>query len=297
MDYRIKSDTGKNIPEGEYRIATAINENRALDVFGSYLEDNTNIQVFSNLQDKKQTFNLQYADNGFYRIINSNSGKPIDVAGDTYLNNTNVIQYTANGKANQEWMIKPADDGYYYIIARSNGLALDVTNALDQDEANVAVHTQNQSKAQKWKLRRVLKDDMVTITGWSYANGFYQPDVVVTVDDKVLTENIDYIISTHIEDETLYANLTGLGDFCDSIAVKFQESFILGDADGDDEVTAYDVTFIQRYIADMNVKDFDEQAADADGDGDVTAYDVTYIQRYLAGFETPYSIGEKVAKQ
>ena len=62
-------------------------------------------------------------------------------------------------------------------------------------------------------------------------------------------------------------------------------------------MNAYDVTFIQRYIADMSVKSFDEQAADADGDGDVTAFDVTFIQRYLAGFETPYPIGEKSAKQ
>lgn len=74
-------------------------------------------------------------------------------------------------------------------------------------------------------------------------------------------------------------------------------NYILGDVDGDDEVNAYDVTFIQRYIADMSVKSFDEQAADADGDGDVTAFDVTFIQRYLAGFETSYPIGEKVVKQ
>jgi len=36
---------------------------------------------------------------------------------------------------------------------------------------------------------------------------------------------------------------------------------------------------------------------DVDGDDEVNAYDVTFIQRYLAGFETPYPIGEKVVKQ
>ncbi len=83
----------------------------------------------------------------------------------------------------------------------------------------------------------------------------------------------------------------------DSEPIIEPNNYILGDVDGDDEVNAYDVTFIQRYIADMSVKSFDEQAADADGDGDVTAFDVTFIQRYLAGFETPYPIGEKSAKQ
>ena len=45
MDYSIESNTGKNVPEGEYRIASAVNENKALDVCAASKEDGANIQI------------------------------------------------------------------------------------------------------------------------------------------------------------------------------------------------------------------------------------------------------------
>ncbi|MBQ6413283.1 MAG: hypothetical protein IJI19_07385, partial [Ruminococcus sp.] len=69
-------------------------------------------------------------------------------------------------------------------------------------------------------------------------------------------------------------------------------SYILGDADGDGEVTALDATLIQRYDAQMPVGDsFDVNAADVNGDGEVDILDVTLIQRYLAGMTVKYPIG------
>ncbi|MBQ3264206.1 MAG: RICIN domain-containing protein [Ruminococcus sp.] len=300
------SDTGKNIPEGEYRIVTAINENRALDVYGSYTNDEANIQIYSNLLDKKQTFNLQYVDNGFYRIINSNSNKPIDIAGDIDLNNTNVIQYTTNGKANQEWMIIPTgnNDGYYYIIAHSNGLALDVTNALNQDGANVAVHTQNQTVAQKWKLRRVLNDEMVTVkdvTVKSLAEEI-SPEITVTVDDEIITQSGNYQveITTDLAAGKGTVTVTGIDNFCDSVTKEFNitvASALLGDADGNGTVEITDATLIQRRLSNMVVPYPDETLmnADVDGDGDLSVLDATFIQRYIAKITTPYPISESIS--
>lgn len=71
--------------------------------------------------------------------------------------------------------------------------------------------------------------------------------------------------------------------------------YILGDADGDGEVTAFDVTWIQRSLAYMAVTStYNEKAADVDGDGEVTAFDVTWIQRYLALMTVPYAIDKPV---
>lgn len=66
---------------------------------------------------------------------------------------------------------------------------------------------------------------------------------------------------------------------------------ILGDANGDGEVTIIDATCIQRHLASFNVISFDEATSDATGDGKVTIIDATCIQRYLAGFSLPYDIG------
>ena len=72
-------------------------------------------------------------------------------------------------------------------------------------------------------------------------------------------------------------------------------SRLLGDADTDGEVTAMDVTAIQRRNVNMTVTAFDEQLADADGDGELQIVDATYIRRFLAGMTIPHPVGKPLA--
>lgn len=70
---------------------------------------------------------------------------------------------------------------------------------------------------------------------------------------------------------------------------------ILGDADGDGEVTAVDVAQVTRACAHINTgidKDI-LMNADVDGNGILEVIDATHIQRYLARQQTPYAIGHK----
>lgn len=71
---------------------------------------------------------------------------------------------------------------------------------------------------------------------------------------------------------------------------------ILGDADGDGEISAIDVAQIMRYVAHIDTG-VDEEVlmnADVDGNGELEIVDATYIQRYLTRMETPYAIGEAI---
>ena len=57
-----------------------------------------------------------------------------------------------------------------------------------------------------------------------------------------------------------------------------------GDADDDGDVTVLDVTYIQRYEADIDLPSpLSTDNADVDGDGEVSIIDATLIQRYLVG--------------
>ena len=68
---------------------------------------------------------------------------------------------------------------------------------------------------------------------------------------------------------------------------------LIGDVDGDGEVTIIDATFAQRYATELTVPFTNDQMmlGDVDGDGEVTIVDATYIQRYATQIDTPYAIG------
>lgn len=82
------------------------------------------------------------------------------------------------------------------------------------------------------------------------------------------------------------------------MAVNAGETYVLGDADGDGEVTIIDVTYVQRYDAHFNIPISQESLmnADVDGSGEVEIIDATYTQRFLAEMNVKYPIGESITK-
>ena len=67
---------------------------------------------------------------------------------------------------------------------------------------------------------------------------------------------------------------------------------IRGDADGDGKVTAYDVTAIQRHLAQMDTMTGLKKklAADVNSDGKITIDDATALQQFLAEYDNVYNI-------
>lgn len=68
--------------------------------------------------------------------------------------------------------------------------------------------------------------------------------------------------------------------------------YLLGDADGDGEVTVTDATVLQRACAEMETG-FDDAAlmrGDVDGSGNIDIVDATYISRWLADISIPCDV-------
>ena len=98
-----------------------------------------------------------------------------------------------------------------------------------------------------------------TFTGWT-------PEVVAVTDDAEYTATFEAVKKT-----------------------------LLGDVDGDGEVTITDATLIQRYdVMMIDLTDKQLKAADVDGDGIVSIIDVTWLQRYLADIPVRFPINEYI---
>ncbi len=74
--------------------------------------------------------------------------------------------------------------------------------------------------------------------------------------------------------------------------ISSRADVLLGDADGDGDISIVDTTKIQRRLLDIAVPVFLDYAADGDENGDVDVRDATLIQRYLLDMNTKTRIGE-----
>ena len=66
-----------------------------------------------------------------------------------------------------------------------------------------------------------------------------------------------------------------------------EAGILLGDADGDGEVTDWDSILFNRFLAGWNVY-FILEAMDLDADGEVSDWDSILLARYLAGWKVTF---------
>ena len=72
------------------------------------------------------------------------------------------------------------------------------------------------------------------------------------------------------------------------------KTVLLGDVNGDGEVSVFDAIAMQKYLADKPVAVFIEEAADVNGDGVIDTNDAIQIQKYTSGKTVKYPIGEPI---
>ena len=70
----------KTIESGIYTISTAMDNNKVIDIYGGYLKNLTNIQLYQNHNSDAQKFFINYLGNGYYSIrAYQNVGYSLDV--------------------------------------------------------------------------------------------------------------------------------------------------------------------------------------------------------------------------
>lgn len=148
----------QTIPDGDYYIMTDVADNMCLDIQGASTADEANVIISGKRGRSSQVFTVSYLNNGFYKILNKNSGKSLDVYLGAATRGTNVQQYNDHGGTPQQWTIRKADDGSYYIQPRCSGHYLDVADGKSVDGTNVWTTVwMGGAAAQKWKFEPAVK--------------------------------------------------------------------------------------------------------------------------------------------
>ena len=186
-NYSTNSVQDANIQNGYYQIKSAVNTNFVVDVYGAYMNDAANIQIYENLGGKNQVFLIQKQSDGYYTIAAVHSGKLLDVYENQKFSGANIIQCVNNGGDNQKWRIVKTSDGYCSFISKSNGLYMDLENGTAIGGYNIRCWTGNGAKAQKFLLQSVTIDgksyqsENTTNTGNNCSNNSYWDNIVGTI--------------------------------------------------------------------------------------------------------------------
>jgi hypothetical protein len=140
------------LKNGKYVFESALNEKYALGIDKNNLSQSViNAQLTNNVKDKYNVFEITKLDNGYYKIINSSTGKALELTNGYSNIGDNVNVYTENGSIPQQWEIKKVSGGYVFIL-RSSGMAMEVANGTAANATPVKQNYYTGKNAQVWKI-------------------------------------------------------------------------------------------------------------------------------------------------
>lgn len=139
--------------DGTYVIQSAVNRDYVIDITGGSAKTGANCQLYKKNGTGAQTFKLEHIKDGYYRIVNVQSGKVLDAKAAGAANKTNIWQYDWNGTNAQLWLPRKNADGSYTFVSRLNKTyVIDLSGANASNKRNIWLYKDNGTNAQKWYL-------------------------------------------------------------------------------------------------------------------------------------------------
>ena len=151
-------------------------------------------------------------------------------------------------------------------------MQIKITSTVDNVTVTMETGETQQLKAVVTGTNNPSQKVVWSVSGNNSENTVINDNGEITI-GKDETSSLIIVKAVSTEDSSKY------GEF----AISIKQNTLIGDTNGDGNVTIADTTTLQKYLA--NIVDFnDEQlaVADTNGDGSVSIADATEIQRYIA---------------
>lgn len=144
---------GRTIPDGDYWICSALNQQYFLDIPGNEIsKSGTNVNAWTwgnEMPSQYDVWTIKYLNNGFYKITQKNSSLALDVKDGTLDRGANVWLYNDNGTPAQQWSITRTSKGYT-LQSRCCSFYLDIYDAKVSNGTNVLIWEGNGNQNQNW---------------------------------------------------------------------------------------------------------------------------------------------------
>ena len=151
-------------------------------------------------------------------------------------------------------------------------MQIKITSTVDNVTVTMETSETQQLKAVVTGTNNPSQKVVWSVSGNNSENTVINDNGEITI-GKDETSSLIIVKAVSTEDSSKY------GEF----AISIKQNTLIGDTNGDGNVTIADATELQKYLA--NIVDFDDKqlaVADTNGDGNVDIQDATQIQKYLA---------------
>ena len=140
------STTTGNILSGNgvYRLAVGANSNKAIEVKGSNIADDAEVDIWDYGNATAQKFNIEYSEEGYYKITARHSGKSLTVKEGNLSEGAEIVQSTYEGLDSQKWIIRDSKINGLVISLKSNPLlAITVEGNIENGSKMILSKTEN----------------------------------------------------------------------------------------------------------------------------------------------------------
>ncbi len=275
------------------------NVNKSMGRLSFYRGLNITRRYFKN---KKEMLDSGYAEKGdiIWMILNQNENvnNQYDHTGIYWGDGHSDVLWHSNtmtggqGSCNAISAIYPMrDQNTMYIVLKVGAVTLDtpvLTNAANTDEG-IAVSWNKVEGAARYRYYIRKGNEWIRL-GDTTGTSFVYKDAA---DGELCTFTVRCVTSVNKGFTSMF-DKDGISCVRGAVSPTEPETgYLLGDADGDGEVTISDVTIIRRFLMETETSELIETAADANEDGEIDITDVTMIQRVLAQTASYPDIGVK----
>lgn len=142
------------VKDDTYILRNNLKNEYVFDVkYGSF-EKNAEIWLYTDNSSLSQEFEVQYIDNGYYKIISKQSGLILESQAVGYELGVGIRQQNWSGADNQLWKFVPSINGSYYIRSKT-GTVVDIQYGSFINGAKLQMYMPNGTSAQGWKLSAI----------------------------------------------------------------------------------------------------------------------------------------------
>lgn len=158
---------GQTLDDGAYIIQSNANPDLAMDIYGGYTDDGTNIQLWSKHSEQHQRWYLEYHQDGdYYTITNPSSQKRLDLNAASVQSGQNIQLWRSNNSCAQKWHIIKNDTSYSISSNCSYDYTIGTKDRKTTQNTNIQLEKYDSSMSQNWqftKLTPVVADGIYAI--------------------------------------------------------------------------------------------------------------------------------------